>query len=107
VNAAIIQPNLPAVAFHDTFVAACFCAVACCLHPQVPAGVSLDQIRGIFAPYGEIADLNVMPPKKDGAMGEAAVGMAGSSKAAVQGPGISVNLGWGQVEKEWQQLAAK
>jgi hypothetical protein len=36
--------------------------------------VSLDQIRGIFAPYGEIADLNVMPPKKDGAMGEAARG---------------------------------
>jgi hypothetical protein len=42
------------------------------LRPQVPHGVSLEQIRGIFAPYGELADLNVMAPKKDGAMGEAA-----------------------------------
>jgi hypothetical protein len=45
-------------------------------HLQVPKGVSHDQIRGIFAPYGEIADLNVMPPKKDGAMGEPAAAAA-------------------------------
>lgn len=36
---------------------------------QVAKGVTQDQIRGIFAPYGEIVDLNVMAPKKDGAMG--------------------------------------
>jgi hypothetical protein len=53
----------------------------CAAHAQVPKGVSLDQIRGIFAPYGEIADLNVMPPKKDGAMGEAA-GLGGSSNSS-------------------------
>lgn len=38
---------------------------------QVAHGVTSDQIRGIFSPYGEIVDLNVMQPKKDGAMGKA------------------------------------
>lgn len=48
----------------------CRAVLCCAARGQVPKGVSLDQIRGIFSPYGEIADLNVMPPKKDGAMGE-------------------------------------
>lgn len=69
---------------------ACCCAMAyahanCCCTPSMPSllllsslysllqvarGVTAEQIRGIFAPYGEIQDLNVMQPKKDGSMGE-------------------------------------
>lgn len=36
---------------------------------QVAKGVTTEQISGIFSPYGQVVDLNVMPPKKDGAMG--------------------------------------
>lgn len=37
---------------------------------QLPKGVTADQIRGLCASYGEIVDLNTMPPKRDNAMGE-------------------------------------
>jgi hypothetical protein len=37
---------------------------------QIPRGISQEQIRSICAPYGEIVDANVMPPKRDNAMGE-------------------------------------
>ncbi|KAF8067108.1 HNRNPA1 [Scenedesmus sp. PABB004] len=54
---------------------------------QVAKGVSAEQIRGIFAPYGEILDLNVMPPKKDAGMGCAFVTFStwASAEAAMEG----------------------
>jgi len=35
----------------------------------VPPDVNADQIRSIFQNYGAIADLNIMAPRKPGAMG--------------------------------------
>lgn len=37
---------------------------------QIPRAISQEQIRSICGPYGEIVDLNIMPPKRDNAMGE-------------------------------------
>lgn len=37
---------------------------------QVPGNDTREQIREIFQQYGTIVDLNTMPPKKPGAMGE-------------------------------------
>lgn len=37
---------------------------------QIPRGISQEQIRSICTPYGDIVDSNIMPPKRDNAMGE-------------------------------------
>ena len=42
----------------------CLCGV------QIPTGVSADSIKGLFLPYGNIEEMNVMAPKKEGSMGE-------------------------------------
>jgi hypothetical protein len=38
--------------------------------PQIPRGITAEQIRSIVAPYGDVLDLNLMPPKRETAMGE-------------------------------------
>ena len=43
---------------------------------QVPPEVTEEQVRAIFEPFGAIVDLNIMPPRKPGSMGERGAGGA-------------------------------